>query len=153
MRLAGPRTRRVDLRGRTLLPGFQDAHVHVAIAAVGFTRCRLHDLPQEAGSYLAAIAAYAAAHPDAAWVLGDGWYLAAFPGGTPTAAALDRIVPDRPAFFVNRDIHAAWVNTKALEVAGITARTPIRPTAASSAGPTARRPAPSTRVPSTSCVA
>lgn len=126
-RLAGPRTRRIDLRGRTLLPGFQDAHVHVAIAAVGFTRCRLHDLPPSSDAYLAAIAAYAVAHPDAPWVLGEGWYLAAFPGGTPTAAQLDRVVPDRPAFFVNRDIHAAWVNTKALEVAGITDRTPDPP--------------------------
>jgi predicted amidohydrolase YtcJ len=125
--LAGPRTRRIDLRGRTLLPGFQDAHVHVAIAAVGFMRCRLHDLPQEAGSYLAAIAAYADAHPDAAWVLGDGWYLAAFPGGTPTAVALDGVVRHRPAFFVNRDIHAAWANTRALELAGITADTPDPP--------------------------
>ncbi len=122
-RLAGPRTRRIDLRGRTVLPGFQDAHVHVAIAAAGFTGCRLHELPATSEAYLVAIAAYAARWPEAPWVLGDGWYLAAFPGGTPTAAQLDRVVPDRPAFFVNRDIHAAWVNTRALEAAGITART------------------------------
>jgi len=126
-RLAGPRTRRIDLRGRTILPGFQDAHVHVAIAAAGFAGCRLHDLPATAEAYLAAIAAYAARRPETPWVLGDGWYLAAFPGGAPTAAQLDRVVPDRPAFFVNRDIHAAWVNTRALEVAGITARTPDPP--------------------------
>ena len=126
-RLAGPRTRRIDLRGRTVLPGFQDAHVHVAIAAAGFAGCRLHDLPATSEAYLAAIAAYAARQPEAPWVLGDGWYLAAFPGGTPTAAQLDRVVPDRPAFFVNRDIHAAWVNTRALAVAGITARTPDPP--------------------------
>ena len=48
-RLAGPRTRRIDLRGRTVLPGFQDAHVHVAIAAAGFAGCRLHDLPATVG--------------------------------------------------------------------------------------------------------
>ena len=126
-RLAGPRTRRIDLRGRTVLPGFQDAHVHVAIAAAGFAGCRLHDLPPTAEAYLAAIAAYASRRPEAPWVLGDGWYLAAFPGGTPTAAQLDHVVPDRPAFFVNRDIHAAWVNTRAMEVAGITARTPDPP--------------------------
>jgi len=93
-----------------------------ASAAVGCTI-----LPATSEAYLAAIAAYTAARPDVPWVLGEGWYLAAFPGGTPTAAQLDRVVPDRPAFFVNRDIHAAWVNTRALEVAGITARTPDPP--------------------------
>jgi hypothetical protein len=126
-RLAGPRTRRVDLGGRTLLPGFQDAHVHPSMAGVGLLRCPLHDLPVDAAGYLDAIAVYAAANPDAPWVLGDGWYMAAFPGGTPLAADLDRVVPDRPAFFVNRDGHGAWVNTRALEAAGITSGTPDPP--------------------------
>jgi hypothetical protein len=52
-------------------------------------------------------------------VIGDGWYMSAFPGGTPTRQALDAVVPDRPAFFVNRDGHGAWVNSRALELAGI----------------------------------
>ncbi|HXX60270.1 MAG TPA: amidohydrolase family protein [Candidatus Sulfotelmatobacter sp.] len=126
-RLAGPRTRWIDLTGRTLLPSFQDAHVHPSMAGVGLLRCPLHELPVDAAGYLEAIAVYAAAHPDAPWVLGDGWYLAAFPGGTPTAAELDRAVPDRPAFFVNRDGHGAWVNSRALAVAGFTAATPDPP--------------------------
>ncbi len=67
-------------------------------------------------------AAYAAAHPDAPWILGGGWAMSAFPGGTPTAADLDAVVPDRPVFLPNRDHHGAWVNTRALEVAGIDAR-------------------------------
>src|SRR4029078_5937542 len=50
--------------------------------------------------------------------------MAAFPGGTPTAADVDRIVPDRPVFLPNRDHHGAWVNSRALEIAGIDARTP-----------------------------
>jgi predicted amidohydrolase YtcJ len=50
--------------------------------------------------------------------------MAAFPGGTPTAADLDTVVPDRPVFLPNRDHHGAWVNTRALEVAGIDAHTP-----------------------------
>ncbi len=56
----------------------------------------------------------------------------AFPGGVPTAAVLDRIVPDRPVFLPNRDHHSAWVNTVALELAGITAARLIPGTAASS---------------------
>jgi hypothetical protein len=118
-RLRGPRTRRIELPGRTLVPSFQDAHVHPAMAGIGLTRCPLHDLPPDAGVYLETIRAYAAAYPDRPWVIGDGWYMSAFPGGTPTRQDLDRAVPDRPAFFVNRDGHGAWVNSRALALAGI----------------------------------
>ena len=122
--LAGPRTRRLDLGGRTVLPSFQDAHVHPSLAGVGLLRCPLHELPTTENAYRAAIRAYADAHPDREWVLGDGWYMEAFPGGTPTRQALDSVVPDRPAFFVNRDGHGAWVNTRALERFGLTRDTP-----------------------------
>ena len=122
--LVGPRTRRIDLAGRTLVPSFQDAHVHPAMAGVNLTRCPLHDLPRRLDAYLEAIAGYAATAPDRRWVLGDGWYMEAFPGGTPTRQDLDRVVSDRPAFFVNRDGHGAWVNSRALELAGIGHDTP-----------------------------
>jgi predicted amidohydrolase YtcJ len=125
--LIGPVTRRIELAGRTLLPGFQDAHVHPSMAGVGLLRCPLHELPRTLNAYLEAIATYAAAHRDAEWVLGDGWYMEAFPGGTPSRRDLDRVVPDRPAFFVNRDAHGAWVNTRALEIAGLTADSPDPP--------------------------
>ena len=122
--LAGRRTRRIDLAGRTLLPGFQDAHVHPVLAGLGLTRCPLHELPPTPEAYLAAIGAYAAANPDRAWIVGEGWYMSAFPGGTPSREDLDRVVPDRPAFIVNRDAHGAWVNSRALAIAGITSDTP-----------------------------
>lgn len=124
LELAGPATRRIDLAGRTLMPSFQDAHAHPSMAGVNLLRCPLHDLPATRESYLEAIRAYAAANPDLGWILGDGWYMEAFPGGTPTKADLDAVVPDRPAFFVNRDGHGAWVNSRMLELAGITAATP-----------------------------
>ena len=123
-RLRGPRTRRIELAGRTLVPSFQDAHVHPAMAGIGLTRCPLHDLPPDAGVYLETIRAYASAHPDRPWVIGDGWYMSAFAGGTPTRQDLDRAVPDRPAFFVNRDGHGAWVNSRALALARIDRDTP-----------------------------
>ena len=47
-----------------------------------------------------------------------------FPGGTPRKEDLDAIVPDRPVFLFNRDVHGAWVNSEALELAGITKDTP-----------------------------
>ncbi len=115
----GPRTRRIDLAGRTLLPAFQDAHVHPVMAGIGLLQCPLHDLPPNPAAYLAAIHAYAEAHPELPWIIGDGWYMAAFPGGTPTRQELDAVVPDRPAFFVNRDGHGAWANSRALELARI----------------------------------
>ena len=111
--LAGPRTRRIDLSGRTLLPGFQDAHVHPSLAGIGLLRCPLHEQPRTLEAYQDTIRAYAGAHPDVPWVLGDGWYMEAFPGGTPSRLDLDRAVPDRPAFFVNRDGHGAWLNSRA----------------------------------------
>ncbi len=119
----GPNTRVVDLAGRMLVPGFQDAHVHPVWGGLDLLRCDL--APYSTSSeYLAAIARYAAAHPADDWVLGGGWSMSAFPGGTPLAAELDRVVPDRPAFLPNRDGHGAWVNSRALDRAGITKDTP-----------------------------
>lgn len=121
--LVGPATEVVDLAGRLLVPGFQDAHVHPVWGGLDMLRCDLREGENEA-DYLAAIAAYATANPDVEWVLGGGWGMSAFPGGTPTAAALDRVLPDRPAFLPNRDGHGAWVNSVALRLAGIDRDTP-----------------------------
>jgi predicted amidohydrolase YtcJ len=125
--LVGPRTRRIDLAGRTLMPSFQDAHVHPSMAGIGLLRIPLHELPHRLDTYLGTIDRWARANPEAPWVLGDGWYMDVFPGGTPSRRDLDRVVPDRPAFFVNRDGHGAWVNTRALELAGWTRETPDPP--------------------------
>lgn len=119
----GPSTEVIDLRGRMLLPGFQDAHVHPPASGVDMLQCDLHDLEGRA-PYLERIRAYAETRPDVEWILGGGWAMDAFPGGTPTKDDLDQIVPDRPVFLPNRDGHSAWVNSKALKVAGITRDTP-----------------------------
>ncbi|MGI5192881.1 amidohydrolase [Streptomyces sp. CA-288835] len=121
--LIGPGTEVVDLAGKLLLPGFQDAHVHPQGAGLELGLCHLADTVDPA-EYLRRIRTYADENPDVEWITGGGWSLEAFPGGTPTAAALDEIVPDRPVFLPNRDHHGAWVNTRALERAGIDARTP-----------------------------
>jgi predicted amidohydrolase YtcJ len=113
----------VDLAGGLLAPGFVDAHVHAVQGGLERTRCDLSDASTREG-YLSIIKAYADTHPDVPWVLGGGWAMAAFPGGTPTAADLDAIVPDRPVFLPNRDHHGAWVNTRALELAGVDRDTP-----------------------------
>jgi predicted amidohydrolase YtcJ len=122
----GPDTRVVDLAGGLLAPGFTDAHVHPIQGGLERLRCDLseHETREE---YLAAVRAYADSHPDVEWILGGGWAMPAFPGGTPLAADLDIVVPDRPVFLPNRDHHGAWVNTRALEIAGVTRETPDPP--------------------------
>jgi predicted amidohydrolase YtcJ len=121
--LRGPATRVVELRGRTVVPGFQDAHCHPVFAGIDLLRCPLHQLYREE-EYLEAIGAYAAANPDSEWILGGGWSMGSFPGGYPRRELLDRVTGARPAFFDNRDGHDAWVNTAALARAGIDRDTP-----------------------------
>jgi predicted amidohydrolase YtcJ len=121
--LVGPATRVVDLAGRTVLPGFGDAHCHPITAGIALTRCNLHDLRGK-DRLLTAIRDYADANPDLDWIVGEGWYMADFPGGNPHRADLDAIVPHRPVYLENRDGHGAWVNSRALDIAGITASTP-----------------------------
>jgi predicted amidohydrolase YtcJ len=124
--LTGPRTRVVELGGRLALPAFGDAHVHAVAGGLESLRCNLLGLRTRPDS-LAAVAAYCAGLDPGAWVLGGGWTMAAFPGGLPTAADLDPVTGGRPAFLPNRDHHSAWVNTAALERAGIDERTPDPP--------------------------
>jgi predicted amidohydrolase YtcJ len=117
----GAQTRVIETSG-SVVPGFQDAHVHPAFAA----RNQLNiDLSALAGrtAYLDHIAAFAAAHPYREWLIGGGWAMEHFPGGTPDKTDLDAICPDRPVFLFNRDVHGAWLNSVALARAGIDART------------------------------
>ncbi|MBL0748411.1 amidohydrolase [Nocardioides baculatus] len=113
----------VDVDGGLLLPGFTDAHVHPVQGGLERLACDLSGLPVDRGAYLAHIASYAAAHPDLEWIQGGGWAMAAFPGGLPTAAELDEVVPGRAVALANRDHHGMWVSSRALSLAGITAAT------------------------------
>ena len=124
--VTGPGTRVIDLGGRLALPAFGDAHVHAVAGGLESLRCNLLGLRTRHDS-LAAVAAYSSGLPPDAWVLGGGWTMAAFPGGLPTAADLDPVTGGRPAFLPNRDHHSAWVNTVALQLAGIDAGTPDPP--------------------------
>ena len=119
----GPSTRVVDLQGRTVVPGFIDAHVHPVQAGLMLAGCDLTDA-RGAGEAVRLVAAYATAHPDAPWISGGGWSMEWFSNGTPSRTLLDDVVPDRPVLLGNRDGHGAWANSLALRLAGIHAGTP-----------------------------
>ncbi|MFI5291350.1 MAG: amidohydrolase [Candidatus Limnocylindrales bacterium] len=121
--LAGSHTRVIDLRGRTLLPGFQDAHVHPVTSGLHRLQCDLTN-GTTAEDYVRLVADYVARHPERPVVTGSGWSLTAFDGGTPSRALLDRVVADRPVILENRDGHGSWVNSVALRTAGVDASTP-----------------------------
>ncbi|MFJ2585392.1 amidohydrolase [Streptomyces sp. NPDC087538] len=123
LELIGPGTEVVDLRGKLLLPGFQDAHIHAVSGGSELAECDLSGTVG-VGEYLERIRSYADAHPDRAWITGSGWSMESFDGGLPTRQLLDSVVPDRPVLLSNRDHHGAWANTRALELAGVTAGTP-----------------------------
>jgi predicted amidohydrolase YtcJ len=119
----GKETRVLELEGRTVVPGFQDAHCHPAESGVELGRCTLNDADSREAC-LETIARYALGHPELEWIVGSGWSIDFFERGTPSRADLDAVLPDRPAFFENRDGHGAWVNSRALALAGITRDTP-----------------------------
>lgn len=116
----GPETHVVDLHGKMLLPGFQDAHVHPLYAGVEIQQCPLFDF-HTADEYASAVKMCAAKHPDEKWIVGDGWLLSAFgKEGIPNKAILDAAVPDRPVALTSADGHSLWTNSMALKLAVVT---------------------------------
>lgn len=119
----GARTRVIDLQGKLVLPGFHDSHVHPISGGIELGECNLNDATNEA-EVEEIIRRYAQANPATKWIRGGGFQLPIFPGGNPHKSALDKIVSDKPAFFSAADGHSAWVNSRALQLAGITKATP-----------------------------
>ena len=117
------KTKVIDLAGRMVLPGFQDSHVHLVSGGVELGQCNLNDL-QTKQEILARVQSYSEAYPEKDWIVGGGWDLPVFPEANPAKELLDAVVPSRPVFLSAADGHSAWVNSRALELAGITAKTP-----------------------------
>lgn len=121
----GPATKVVDLQGKMLLPGFHDSHVHLVGGGVEMGECDINGLTK-LDEILSAIEKFAGSHPEKVWIRGGGWPLT-LNGGNPRKETLDKIVSDRPAVIEAFDGHSTWVNSKALELAGITKETPDPP--------------------------
>ena len=120
----GPATDVMSVPGCMVVPGFQDAHAHPSVGARNLLNVNLDDLHTKA-DYLARIERVANENPDLEWIVGGGWYGTLFAATDgPRKEDLDAVVPDRPVFLLNTDVHGAWVNSKALEMAGITASSP-----------------------------
>lgn len=117
-RLIGSQTVVHEMGGRMILPGFNDSHAHPLSAGLELGECNLYQAANAAE--IEGLIRACAANTQLQWIRGNGWQLPVFPAANPSKQLLDRLVPDRPAFFYAADGHSAWVNSKALELAGVT---------------------------------
>jgi hypothetical protein len=118
-RYRGTSTKVIDGKGRLVLPGFTDCHVHFMDGSFSLEQVNVESA-KNLEQVQQQIKAYAIAHPNDAWVLGRGWSYPIFPpAGMPDRKQLDAVVPDRPAYIEGYDGHTWWANTKALEAAHI----------------------------------
>ncbi len=117
-----PQAKAIDGEGKTLLPGLIDAHGHIIGLGNNLQRLDLRGIPsaEAAGKKLQT---YAKSNPDK-WLVGRGWDQTLWDNKTfPTAADLDKYVSDRPVVLTRVDGHAIWVNSKAMQLAGISQAT------------------------------
>ena len=124
----------LDLEGGAVLASFGDGHVHPLWGGVELVGPQVREATT-VSELVAAVGAYADAHPELGWIQGGPYDPTLVPGGRFDAAWLDAAVPDRPVVLQSTDHHCLWVNTEALRRSGIDAGTPDPPT-----GEIARRP-------------
>lgn len=123
VKYAGPLSNIINLKGKLVLPGFIDSHIHPIDGALEEAGCYLADL-ENPETIKKTIKEFAKEHPDDKWIQGSGWALPAFGPKGPEKKLLDELVPDRPAYMVSQDGHSGWANSKALELAGINSFSP-----------------------------
>ena len=123
----GPSTKVIDAKGKLVLPGFTDCHVHFMSGSLGLTQVDLTGA-NTIEEIQKRVKDYAAAHPTLPWVTGMGWQYPTF-GATalPNKKILDDVLADRPVYLVAYDGHSSWANSKALAMAGIDRNTPDPP--------------------------
>ena len=115
----GSSTRVIDAKGRLIVPGFNDAHVHFLETGVQLSSVDLRDAktPQE---FVDRIKAFAAKLPKGRWILGGKWDHENWtPNNLPTAAMIDAVTPDQPVFIDRLDGHMALANSAAMRLAKV----------------------------------
>lgn len=117
-KLAGPETKIIDLAGRLLIPGFNDAHIHFLGGSRGLAEVEL-SATKSAKEVRENILRFASEHTSDQWITGRGWQYTFYTGGFPNRSMLDSLLPDQPAYIRAYDGHTAWVNSRALSLAGI----------------------------------
>ena len=122
----GEGTEEIDLKGRLLLPGFVESHVHVMMGAATSSGLTL-TMEDSVDDLLRKLAEYAVANPDTKTLFGASFNAFLFDARGPNKAALDAVVSDRPVLLMDHTLHSVWANSRALEVAGITKDTPDPP--------------------------
>jgi predicted amidohydrolase YtcJ len=121
--LAEKGTRIVDLEGHFVMPGFNDAHVHIGSAGYDALAVRLHGA-LTIDELQKRLAAAVAENKEGEWITGSGWDHTLWPDKKfPTRADLDKVAPNNPVFLVHISGHVAVANSLALKLAGITTKT------------------------------
>lgn len=122
--LIGKDTKVYEFGDQLVLPGFHDAHLHMIGTGFAEGGVLLRYVDSKA-KCVQITKEFADAHPDQEWIYGSGWHYTHWKEkNPPTKKDLDAVLPDRPVYLVDVDGHAAWANSKALEICGITKDTP-----------------------------
>ncbi|MGD6891898.1 amidohydrolase [Bacillus mobilis] len=116
-------TKVIDLKGKMLLPGFVDSHLHASETVNSLYSVDLINV-RTVDEYIQAVEKYREEHTDLKVIHGAGWSNTLFSSTGPTKELLDAVVKDIPVALLSEDYHSIWVNSKALEIAGITKDTP-----------------------------
>ena len=120
--LAHGKVEKQDMKGKTILPGLTDAHIHMQYYSLGLSKVDCETKTKE--ECLRRVEELAKHTKPGEWVLGHGWQQNDWDGNFPTAAELDAVSPNNPVYLTAKSLHAAWANTSALKLANITDDTP-----------------------------
>jgi predicted amidohydrolase YtcJ len=116
--LADEHTQKIDLKGRLVTAGFNDAHIHFLSGSLLLSEVNLFDA-KTVDDIKSIVIAYAKENPSRQWITGRGWLYEVFGNQLPNKKILDEVIQDRPVFLKAYDGHTAWVNSKALQLAGV----------------------------------